>query len=89
MVFTIDQFLIKSTTMGIKENRAYIKMQTLLRVMPEAIKETWKSYMEARQFHILQFQDVACGLCRDESLLKMTLFCDAPCQCSPKTMSLQ
>ena len=29
--------------MGIKENRAYIKMQTVLRVMPVDMKETWTS----------------------------------------------
>ena len=86
MVFTIDQFLIKSTTMGIKEKRAYIKMETLLRVMPVAIKETWTNYMEARLRHKLQLQDGACGLCREESHLKMIPFCDAPCQCSSKPM---
>ena len=70
-VSLLTKFSINSAVMALEEQRAYIKISTLLGATPTDIKAM---LMKVKLRHISQLQDGSCDLSRVGSPLKMTPF---------------
>ena len=78
----LTKFSINSAVMALKEQRAYIKIRTLLGAKPTGIKADLDTVYGSL------LQDGSCDLSRVGSPLKMTPIQDVPCQRSMKMTSL-
>ena len=78
----LTNFTINSAVMAFEEQRAYIKIRTLLGATPTDIKADLDTVYEVKLRHTSRLQDGSCDLS------KMTPVQDVPCQRSVKMTSL-